>query len=147
MLKNMEIIRQAVRYSVVGVVNTLLTLVIIWIMTKSIGCSEAFSNFVGYIIGLISSFLLNRKWTFGSKGNIFSGAVKFLVVFAICYLLQLGVLLFLNHNCPDNPPLFSLFEPVLIHFKIDSLFYIQMLSMVVYTIANFFINKYYTFKK
>ena len=143
----MEIVRQAAKYSVVGVINTLLTLVIIWVMTKSLGCSEAFSNFIGYFAGLISSFFLNRKWTFGSKGSIFAGALKFFAVFVICYLLQLGVLLFLNKNCPDNPPLYSLFEPVLKYFKIDALFYIQMISMIVYTVVNFLINKYFTFKK
>ena len=143
----MEILKQAVKYSVVGLVNTLLTLAIIWILTKKAGYSEAFSNFVGYLIGLISSFFLNRKWTFDSKGNIFVGAVKFILVFAICYLLQLCVLLILNHNCPDNPPLYSYFEPVLKYLKIDALFYIQLISMVVYTAVNFLINKYYTFKK
>ena len=143
----MEIVRQAVKYGVVGVVNTLLTLVVIWIMTNVLGCSAALSNFVGYFIGLINSFFLNRSWTFRSKGGMLGGAVKFFVAFAICYLLQFCVLLLLNHNCPSNPPLYSFFEPVLTFIKIDSLFYIQMLSMVVYTVANFFINKYYTFKK
>ena len=143
----MEIIRQAIKYSLVGVLNTLFTLVIIWIMTKNIGCSEALSNFVGYFVGLINSFFLNRMWTFKSKGNIFGGAVKFFAVFVVCYLLQFCVLLFLNHYCPENPPLYSFFVPILKYFKIDALFYIQMISMVVYTIINFLINKYYTFKK
>jgi putative flippase GtrA len=39
------------------------------------------------------------------------------------------------------------FEPVLRVLKIDALFYIQILSMIVYTVVNFLINKYYTFKK
>ena len=111
------------------------------------GCPEAFSNFVGYLIGLISSFFLNRKWTFKSKGRISEGALKFFAVFVVCYLLQLCVLLLMNHYCPDNPPLYSYFVPLLKYFKIDALFYIQMISMVVYTIVNFLINKYYTFKK
>jgi putative flippase GtrA len=40
-----------------------------------------------------------------------------------------------------------LLEPVLNILKIDALFYIQILSMIVYTMVNFLINKYYTFKK
>jgi putative flippase GtrA len=40
-----------------------------------------------------------------------------------------------------------LLEPVLSVLKIDALFYIQILSMIVYTTVNFLINKYYTFKK
>ena len=140
-------IKQAVKYGIVGIGNTLLSLFIIWLMTKKAGCTEAFSNFVGYVAGLINSFFLNRKWTFNSSDNLVGSAIRFFLVFAVCYLLQLGVLLFLNRYCPHNPPLYSFFEPVLGFLKIDALFYIQILSMVIYTIANFLINKYYTFKK
>ena len=143
----MKIFLQAVKFGVVGIVNTLITLVIIWFMTKRMDCSEALSNFVGYIIGLLNSFLLNRKWTFDSKVNMLGGAFRFLLVFAVCYVLQLGVLLYLNRTCPDDPPLYSLLEPVLIVLKIDSLFYIQIFAMVVYTALNFLFNKYFTFKK
>ena len=136
----MKIIRQAVKFGIVGIFNTLLTLVIIWLLTKKAGCSESFSNFVGYLAGLINSFFLNRKWTFGSKRTMFGGAVRFVLVFAVCFLL------YLNNNCPDDPPLYALLKPVLEIFKIDPLFYIQMLSMVVYMTLNFFINKYYTFR-
>lgn len=140
-------IKQAAKYGVVGAGNTILSLVVIWVMTKKLGCTEAFANFTGYCIGLISSFFLNRKWTFNSTGNVLGSAVKFFLVFAVCYLLQLSVLLFLNHYCPQNPPLYSLFESIWKIFKIDTLFYIQLLAMVVYTAVNFLINKYYTFKK
>ena len=143
----MKIILQAVKFGIVGVVNTLITLAIIWFMTKRMGCSEALSNFVGYFIGLLNSFFLNRIWTFGSRGNLLGGAVRFFIVFAVCYLLQFGVLLYLNRTCPDNPPLYSILEPVLRVLKIDALFYIQIIAMVVYTALNFLFNKYFTFKK
>jgi putative flippase GtrA len=143
----MDMIKQAVKYGIVGGGNTLISLAIIWFMTKRLGCTEAFSNIVGYLIGLINSFLLNRWWTFRSKGNMLGSALKFFFVFAACFSLQFGILLLLNRHCPYNPPLYSYFEPVLKIFKIDTLFYIQMISMVIYTITNFLINKYYTFNK
>ena len=143
----MKIFRQAVKFGIVGVVNTIITLVIIWVMSKKMGCSEALSNFVGYFIGLLNSFFLNRKWTFDSKGNIFGGAIRFFLVFAVCYMLQLGILLYLNRSCPDDPPLYTFLEPILSTIKIDALFYIQIIAMVVYTVLNFLFNKYFTFKK
>ena len=143
----MEMLKQAIKYGIVGIGNTLLTLLIIWIMTKKIGCTEAFSNVTGYLAGLVNSFFLNRKWTFRAVDNISVRIVRFFLVFAVCYLLQLGVLLFLNHNCPDNPPFYMFFKPILQVLRIDSLFYIQIISMVIYTVVNFFINKYFTFKK
>ncbi|MDR1380907.1 MAG: GtrA family protein [Tannerella sp.] len=143
----MEMIRQAVKYGIVGGGNTLISLAVIWLMTKNLGCSEALSNFVGYLAGLINSFFLNRWWTFKSKAGMFDSALKFFLVFAVCFSLQFGFLLFLNRHCPYDPPLYSFLEPVLKIFRIDTLFYIQMLSMVMYTVTNFMINKYYTFNK
>jgi putative flippase GtrA len=143
----MKILAQAFKYGLVGVINTLLSLVIIWLMTKKAGCSEPFSNFTGYFAGLLNSFFLNRRWTFDSKGKILDSSVKFFIVFAFCYVVQLIVLLLLNKYCPDTPPLYGLFKPALALLKIDSLFYIQMISMAVYTILGFLINKYYTFKR
>ena len=140
-------VKQALKYGVVGVGNTLFSLVIIWMMTKKVGCSEAFSNFIGYMCGLINSFFLNRIWTFKSKKNIYFSACQFFLVFAVCYFIQLGVLFLLNSQCLDNPPFYAVLEPVLQALKIDALFYIQILSMIVYTTLNFLINRYCTFNK
>jgi putative flippase GtrA len=143
----MGMIKQAVKFGIVGGGNTLLSLVVIWFMTKKLGCTEAFSNFAGYLIGLINSFFMNRMWTFESKKKMLGSAVRFFIVFAVCYLLQLSVLLLLNRYCPYDPPLYALFEPVLKILRIDTLFYIQIIAMIIYTAFNFLINKYYTFKE
>ncbi|MDR0757116.1 MAG: GtrA family protein [Tannerella sp.] len=140
------VIRQAIKYGIVGVGNTLLTLVIILIMTKGMGCAEAFSNFTGYIAGLISSYILNRQWTFHSGADWRKSLVRFFGVFAACYVLQLLLLLVLNGFCPENPPLYGFFRPVLQPMHVDPLFYIQMLAMAFYTVLNFTVNKFYTFK-
>jgi putative flippase GtrA len=141
----MEIIRQSLKYGVVGIGNTLLSLVIIWIMTRYGGCTHTFSNFTGYAIGLINSYLWNRQWTFHSDVNWKNGAIRFLGVFAMCYVLQLGLLLLLNRYSPEHPPAYDFFSPLL-WFKVDPLFYNQILSTAFYTVINFIINKFYTFK-
>ncbi|MDR3269647.1 MAG: GtrA family protein [Tannerella sp.] len=142
----MEVIKQGIKYGVVGIGNTLLSLIIIWIMTKPGGCPETISNLTGYTVGLINSYLWNKKWTFRSEGNWTGSAIRFFGVFAVCYLMQLGLLLALNRYCPENPPLYGFFKPLLLMFKIDAPFYNQILAMFFYTLANFIINKFYTFK-
>ncbi|MDR1408096.1 MAG: GtrA family protein [Tannerella sp.] len=142
----MEIIRQAIKYGVVGVGNTLLTLLIIWIMTKWMGCSEALSNFVGYAVGFVNSYLWNRQWTFRSKSDWKKSALRFFGVYVVCYVLQLLLLLVMNRVCPENPPLYGFFRPVLQSLHVDALFYIQILAMIFYTVIAFIINKFYTFK-
>lgn len=125
----METIKQAIKYGIVGVGNTLITAVVIWVMMKMFGCSDVSSNAVGYIAGLLNSFIWNKQWTFKTSGKWLSSAVKFAVVFAVCYALQLGVLLYLNKTLTT----------------IDS-YYNQLIAMAFYTVVNFIMNKFYTFK-
>jgi len=119
---------QFIKFGIVGVSNTLLTAIIIWFLLKEFHCSDYLSNFTGYIIGLLNSFIWNRKWTFESKTKLSVTAFKFIVTFVISYLFQLGNLYLLLH--------FTLIDP----------YYCQILSIVVYTLINFILNKYYTFK-
>ena len=141
-----KVVEQAFKFGIVGIGNTLLTLIIIWMMTKWAGCSEIISNFTGYSIGLINSYICNRQWTFKSTVEWKKSAIRFFLVFAICYVAQLLLLLALNRFCSDNPPLYAFFSPLLHVFKIDPPFYNHMIAMVFYTVLNFVINKFYTFK-
>jgi putative flippase GtrA len=121
-------IKQAVKYSIVGLSNTLLTLVVIWVMMKICGYSDVVSNIAGYIVGLFNSFIWNKKWTFRSSDAWMGSAVRFALVFGVCFLLQLGLLLYLNA-----------------HLSIDT-YYNQIMAMIFYTVLNFLLNKYFTFK-
>lgn len=88
----MKTVRQAIKYGIVGVSNTLITAVVIWILMKVAHCSDVLSNVVGYIAGVVNSFVWNKQWTFQSHAGWVKSAVRFGLVFGICYLLQLGFL-------------------------------------------------------
>lgn len=121
--------RQAIKFGIVGVGNTLITALVIWIMLKVCGFSDYVSNITGYGIGVLNSFVWNRCWTFHSAAGWRRSAVRFGIVFGISYLFQLGVLFVLNATSGIDP------------------YYNQLLAMVFYTIANFILNKVYTFKE
>ena len=142
----MKIFEQALKFGVVGAGNTLLTLVIIWVMTKIAGCSDLLSNFTGYSIGIISSYIFNKQWTFKSAVGWKKSAMRFFLVCGICWVVQWVVVRSLNYYCPENPPLYTFFTPLLQIFKIDASFYIHVFAMIFYTLLNFAINKFYTFK-
>jgi len=124
----MEIVKQAIKYGLVGVGNTLITAAVIWVMMKVFGVSDVLSNITGYAIGLVNSFIWNKQWTFKSSKGWYSSALKFGGVFAICYSLQLMFLLYLNATLDIDP------------------YYNQLIAMVFYTVVNFIMNKFYTFK-
>ena len=64
-------VRQFLRYLIVGVMNTLVTLVVIYLCKSQWGVNQWVSNGIGYVAGLINSFVWNKLWVFNSrvKGN------------------------------------------------------------------------------
>ena len=100
----METIKQAIKYGVVGLSNTLITMIVIWVMMKLFGCREGLSNLTGYV------------------------AVRFTMAFIICYALEYGLVLILNSR-----------------LTIDH-YYNHLIGMAFYTVINFLVNKFYTFK-
>ena len=125
---NKKFFIEAFKYGIVGVINTFLTLFIIWLLYRVLNTPYVFANATGYTAGLICSFVLNRHWTFKANNNWKKGIIKFFMAFLICYLIQLGFVLLLKKwtILPEN--------------------YITLLGMIVYTCINFPFNKYITFQ-
>jgi putative flippase GtrA len=55
------------------------------------------ANISGYIAGLACSFLLNRRWTFAHEAHPLPALLRFLLVFLLSYLLNIGAVLALLH--------------------------------------------------
>ena len=127
-MRNSYSIIQIFKFIVVGISNTLLTALVIWLLFKIFGFSVYFSNIIGYIAGLINSYLWNLKWTFSSNINSKNTLLKFIIVFIISYILQLCNLY------------------ILLQFTNIDPYICQLLSIGVYTSINFILNKFYTFK-
>ncbi len=131
---------QLIKYGVVGVMNTLLTLAVIFICKSELGINPYISNGLGYIIGLINSFLWNRQWVFKSNGALSRQAVRFILGFVVCYTIQLSVVWGLNYSP------FGALEVVIFGFTLSGYGLATLIGNVVYTIANFLYNRLFTFK-
>ena len=110
----------------VGVVNTMFGFSIIFLLMY-LGVSATTSNAIGYALGSLLSYFLNRKYTFNSEGERKREALKFFVVLAFAYglnflTLQWGL---------------TLFNPYLAQF----------FSAVVYTLSSFVMAKLFVFKE
>jgi len=68
-----------IRYGAVGLVNTGVTALVIFLL-KLTGIHYAYYTLAGYAVGIAVSFTLNRKFTFRSKGNTGKQVLKFLLV-------------------------------------------------------------------
>ena len=73
------------RFSAVGVINTALGLTIIFALMRFGGVQYIAANAIGYAVGTVVSFILNRSWTFYHKGPVLSSAVRWVLVIAIAY--------------------------------------------------------------
>jgi putative flippase GtrA len=99
-------------------------------MMHIVDANSLLANGVGYTVGVINSFIWNQRWTFKSPDAQWrSNAIRFAIVFGICYSLQLGLLTILNNNLTIDP------------------YYNQLIAMAFYTLINFLLNKYYTFNR
>jgi putative flippase GtrA len=72
---------QLLKYGVIGISNTVITLAVFYVMNTIMGIPYGPSNVVGYILGVINSFIWNRNWVFKTKKNLRREAVLFVVGF------------------------------------------------------------------
>jgi putative flippase GtrA len=82
-----------IRFGVVGFVNTLTGLGAIYLLKWQASMGDGAANVAGYALGLTVSFVLNRTWTFRHSGPALPAAARFLGVFAVAYLANIGTVL------------------------------------------------------
>lgn len=124
-----EIIR-IFKFCVVGCINTLVTAVVIYAMMVILNYNYIISNVVGYIAGLINSFIWNKLWVFQARQtNIWKEMVFFILAFIVAYGVQFAFLLFMVEKLQINEYL------------------TQFLGLFLYGGINFILNRILTFKK
>lgn len=125
-MNNKEYLKQLIRYGIVGIANTLLTFVSYWIFRYSMG-SVDWANGLSYALGMMCSFLLNKRWTFRSNNKTWHReALFFFMGSALCWCVQ-----------------WMVFRACL---KVVPEVLAQLVGMVVYTLFGFLFNKKITFK-
>lgn len=129
------------RFIAVGVMNTLVTLVVIFVLYEAAGVGEMLSNLVGYVAGLINSFLWNRRWVFRSSGPASAEALRFALGFGLCYGIQA---LFVWGSTRFSP--LAGFETEVAGIGIDGYAVATILGMCLYTMVNFMYNRLVTFR-
>lgn len=81
-----------VRFALVGVANTAVGMGVIFIAWYFFGFSDLAANLLGYAIGFVCSYGLNRLWTFSDRGPVRRSLWRFALVCAVAYAVNLLVL-------------------------------------------------------
>ena len=84
-------IKKIIRFLLVGSFNTISSYTLIIFLHSLLSLDLYFSNFIGYLLGLIISFILNRNFVFKVQGKIVGQFVKFIFSFFLSYFLNILV--------------------------------------------------------
>ena len=91
-------VRQFVKYGIVGASNTVLTFALYTILVE-IGVQYLVALLLGYLAGSLNSYLLNRRWIFRA-GHLAHTSVgpRFAIVQVLAIVANLGLLYLLVHD-------------------------------------------------
>lgn len=124
-----------IKYNLIGIANTSLTLFVVWILYERLGWNLELSNFLGFVAGGINSYIWNRRWNFKSENRKGGEIVRFVTVFLCAYLVNLFVLESFKDAVPSAGSLLS------------SGYIANVLANAAYVIVSFALYRYWVFAK
>ncbi len=101
------------RYLLVGILNTAIFLSVVFICFNLINLNYQLSYLIGYICGIINSFIVNRTYTFRSDSNWKYQIKPFVISILACYLISHFFLIFLVEKILVNTYVAFLFSSIL----------------------------------
>jgi putative flippase GtrA len=119
---------QFMKFALVGVSNTLITLAVYTFLLKVAGVWYLAASAIGFVVGAINGFLLNRRWTFREHVGDALTPVRWGVVQSCGLAVNEGMLYVLVHDAH--------LEKVLA----------QVAATVIVTITTFLANRAWTFR-
>jgi putative flippase GtrA len=125
---NAPMLIQFVKFGLVGVSNTVLAFAIYTVLLKVFGVWYLGASAIGFVVGAINGFLLNRRWTFAGHVGDSLTPVRWGVVQGCGLALNEG-LLYLFVDGAGIEKLLS-----------------QAFATVIVTVLTFFVNRAWTFR-
>ncbi|WP_455673621.1 GtrA family protein [Phocaeicola sp.] len=121
------------RFAVVGTLNYIITMLVIWIMMTALSFKGDYmvANITAYIIAQTHNFIWCRYWVFPSeekKNNMGQQILLFCTAFGVAYCIQFLFLILLVEVLGTNE------------------YVAQFLGLVLYGAINFIANKKITFR-
>jgi len=84
---------QLSRYAVVGLASNAVGYLLYLLLTHfGMGYKSAMSLL--YAVGVVQTFYFNRSWSFGHQGRVHGALARYVIAYALGYLLNLGLLWF-----------------------------------------------------
>jgi putative flippase GtrA len=121
---------QFIKFALVGILNSAIQYLVFLLLYRLFGTQYLIASIIGYVAGMTNSYILNRRWTFGSRNQqLLTELSRFVVV----NLISLGAnlcLMFLLVSTGVMIPQWA-----------------QVLAITGSTLVNFVLNKVWTFAR
>jgi putative flippase GtrA len=119
---------QFIKFAIVGVLNSAIQYLVFLFLYSLGGTQYLLASIIGYVAGMINSYILNRKWTFGSRNQqLLTELGRFVAVNLISLGVNLGLLYLLVSTGVMVPQ------------------WAQVVAIAGSTLVNFVLNKIWTF--
>ncbi len=124
-----KILRQFIKFCLIGVVNTLIDYLVYFGLTRGLGVYFIYANIIAILVAMSFSFIFNKYWTFRNYHHDIKGQyIKFFAVNLVYFLLNNTV----------------------VYVLVTYLFVFDLIAKIVAIIIglgwNFLANRYWTFK-
>lgn len=121
--------QQFIRFLLVGLFNTGFGFAVIYGCMYLLGLGPVVSNIIGYLCGLVTSYLLNKFFTFKSASRSKAELGRFIAVFLLAYFANMLVLLLCIKIA-------GMHEAIA-----------QIVAGVFYVATSYLLNKFYVFRE
>ncbi len=120
-------IKSFARYTVVGVVSTLVQFIVLMFFVEFLHLNSTFSSASGFSIGCLVHYLLLYYWTFKATGRHRDVVIRYIIVTLFTLMLNISVFWFLT----EVMHLWYMFS--------------QVFAVVAVALINYLSNRNYTF--
>ncbi len=80
------------RFLITGVFNTVIGLGVIYLMMWAFAIPERPANLIGYAVGVVFSYQVNSRWTFGYRATLLPVLPRYVLVILLAYCTNLACL-------------------------------------------------------
>ena len=79
------------KFLLVGVINTLIGALVMFLLYNLAGCSYWLSSAANYLVGGTVSYFLNKYFTFQNREHSWAQVLRFALTVALCWLIAYGL--------------------------------------------------------
>ncbi len=127
---NPRVIRQFVKFAIVGAIGTCVDLGTLVILKEVVGLNVYLANFFSFSLAVVNNYSWNSHWTFADQEKEHRRQIVQFVIISVIGLILSEILLFFFHDIMQ------------LHYLIA-----KCLGILVVLFWNFFANRFWTFKQ